>query len=272
MVLLTGLILLPFTVLGQLNNQKPKKIQNVGIDEHLGDSIPLDLTFATSTGDSVTLGSLMEDDKPVILNPVYYNCPMLCSMVINAIYQGVQKVEWNPGAEFNIITFSINPEEDYTVAAATKDSILQKFDRKGAAKGWHFLTGKKPAIQTLANAVGFGYEKLEAKGQFAHSASIMFLSPQGVITRYLYGISYTDLDIRNALYDAADGNIGSTIDKVILYCYVYNADSNSYVPVAWRIMQIGGLITFIILGGFLAFLWLGNKFTNNKKKQINGSA
>jgi protein SCO1/2 len=259
------ILLQPLTTFAQLNKQKPKEVQNVGVDEHLGDTIPIDLTFATSKGDSVTLAELMEDDKPVILNPVYYDCPMLCSMVINAIYQGVNDVKWNPGADYNIITFSFNPEEDYKVAASKKDSILQKFNRKGAAEGWYFLTGKEDAIRKLTASVGFKYEKLEAKGQYAHSAAIMFLSPKGVVTRYLYGIDYKEFDIRNGLYEAADGEIGSTIDKIVLYCYVYEPDSNSYVPVAWRIMKIGGYLTMAALGIFLGFMWFGHKFTNKKK-------
>jgi protein SCO1/2 len=256
----------------QLNNQKPKQVQNVGIDEHLGDKIPLDLKFAASSGDSVTLESLFEEDKPVLLNPVYYNCPMLCSMVINAVYQGVNDVKWNPGEDFDIITFSINPDEDFRVAASVKDSILQKFDRKGASDGWHFLTGKQEAIAELTDAVGFNYERLEKKGQFAHSAAVMFLSPNGTITRYLYGINYKEFDIRNGLYEAADGEIGSTIEKVVLYCFVYDADANSYVAVAWRIMQISGFVTMAALGIFLGFMWFGHKFRKNKKQTTNGSA
>lgn len=270
--LIFSLFLHPLTAFAQLNKQKPKEIQNVGIEEHLGETIPLDLVFATSKGDSVTLAELMQNDKPVILNPVYYECPMLCSMVINAIYQGVDNVKWNPGDDYNIITFSFNAEEDYRLAAATKDSLLQKFDRKGAAEGWHFLTGKQQAIKKLTDAIGFKYEKLDAKGQFAHAAAIMFLSPEGKLTRYLYGINYKEFDIRNGLYEAADGEIGSTIEKVALYCYVYDPDSNSYVPVAWRIMQIGGFITAAAVAMFLGFMWLGNKFTNNKKIKNNGSA
>jgi len=221
------ILLQPLTAFAQLNKQKPQKVQNAGIEEHLGDTVPLDLMFATSKGDSVTLAELMQDDKPVILNPVYYNCPMLCSMVINAIYNGVDDVKWNPGDDYNIITFSINPDEDYTLAASVKDSILQKFDRRGAADGWHFLTGKQQAIKKLTDAVGFNYKKLDDKGQFAHSAAIMFLSPKGTITRYLYGINYKEFDIRNGLYEAADGEIVSTIDQVLLYCYVYDADANN---------------------------------------------
>jgi protein SCO1/2 len=266
------ILLQPLTAFAQLNKQKPQKVQNAGIEEHLGDTVPLDLMFATSKGDSVTLAELMQDDKPVILNPVYYNCPMLCSMVINAIYNGVDDVKWNPGDDYNIITFSINPDEDYTLAASVKDSILQKFDRRGAADGWHFLTGKQQAIKKLTDAVGFNYKKLDDKGQFAHSAAIIFLSPKGTITRYLYGINYKEFDIRNGLYEAADGEIGSTVDQVLLYCYVYDADANSYVPVAWRIMQIGGFITVAVLGIFLGFMWFGHKFTNNKEKETNGSA
>lgn len=264
------LFLQPLAGFGQLNNKKPQAVQDVGIDEHLGETIPLDLKFANSSGDSVTIGSLMEDGKPVLLNPVYYNCPMLCSMVINAVYDGVNDVKWNPGNQFNIITFSINPDEDYKLAATVKDSIMQRFDRKGAEDGWHFLSGNGEAIQELTDAIGFKYQKLQQKQEYAHSAAVMFLSPQGVITRYLYGIKYNEFDIRNGLYEAADGEIGSTADRVLLYCYVYDADSNSYVPVAWRIMQIGGFITVAVLGIFLGFMWFGNKLKNNKN--TNGSS
>lgn len=271
-LVLTCMLLQPLTVFAQLNKQKPQEVQNVGVEEHLGDTIPLDLTFATSEGDSVTLAELIQDDKPVILNPVYYNCPMLCSMVINAIYQGVEDVKWNPGDDYNIITFSFNPDEDYRLAASVKDSIMQKFNREGAAEGWHFLTGNEQTIRKLTESVGFKYEKVDNKEQYAHSAAIMFLSPKGIITRYLYGINYKEFDIRNGLYEAADGEIGSTLEKVALYCYVYDADSNSYVPVAWRVMQVGGFIIVLALGIFLGFMWFGHKFTNNKKKELNGSA
>lgn len=269
-----SLILLPFSVTAQLNKQKPKNLQDVGINEHLGEQIPLDLKFADSSGDSVTLGSLMQDDKPILLNPVYYKCPMLCSMVMDAVFKGVNDLKWTPGNEYNIITFSIDPEENYELAASTKDSLIAKFGRKSAEKGWYFLSGKKDAINKLTDAIGFEYKKVDDTEQFAHSAAIMFLSPDGILTRYLYGIKFDEFSLRNALYEAADGEIGSTVDQVLLYCYQYDPDSKSYVPVAWRIMKLGGFATALILGIFLGLLWFKEKNSKNDKNIniTNGSA
>lgn len=197
---------------------------------------------------------------------------MLCSMVIDAIFSGVRNLKWTPGDEYNIITFSIDPGEDHRLAASTKDSLMKQLDRKGAAEGWHFLTGNEETIRTLTDAVGFKYEKVESTGEYAHSAAVMFLSPDGLISRYLYGIKFDEFNFRNALYEAADGDIGSVTDRVLLYCYQYDADSNSYVAVAWRIMKLGGFATMLILGIFLGLLWLKEKKSTNDKKIITTNA
>lgn len=258
------LLLHAATASAQLNKQKPKNLRDVGIEEHPGEQVPLDLRFETSEGDSVTLGDLFKDGKPVLLNPVYYNCPMLCTLVTDAVFSGIKNLKWSPGDDFTIITFSIDPGETRELAAETKKSYIDKLENMPkAADGWYFLTGGREQIRQLTEAVGFNYEKLEEKQQYAHSASIMFLTPEGEISRYLYGIKFDEFNIRNALYDAADGNIGSTVDKVVMYCYQYDPDSNSYVPVAWRFMQIGGLVTFLILGIFLGFLWMREKNSSN---------
>lgn len=269
-----SMLLHPFSVTAQLNKQKPKNLQDVGIEEHLGENIPLNLKFAASDGDSVTLGALMKGDKPVLLNPVYYNCPMLCSMVIDAVFTGVNELKWTPGKEYNIITFSIDPAEDYELAASVKDSLIAKFGRENAGDGWYFLSGKKDAIKKLTEAIGFRYKKVENTNQYAHSAAIMFLSPGGRLTRYLYGIKFDEFNLRNALYEAADGEIGSAVDQVLLYCYQYDPDSQSYVPVAWRIMKLGGFATALILGIFLGLLWWKEKNSKNDKNIniTNGSA
>lgn len=266
------LFLHPDTVFGQLNKQKPRDLQNVGIEEKLGETLPGELRFATSEGDSISLSELLAGDKPVLLNPVYYECPQLCTMVIDAVLKGVRDVNWNPGTDYRIVTFSFDPGEDHKLAAENKTRIMDKLDREGAAEGWYFLTGKQPAIRALTKAIGFKYEKLERGSDYAHGAAIMFASPDGVLTRYLYGIGFTGFNIRNALYEAADGNIGSTVEQALLYCYQYDPDSRSYVPVAWRVMRLGGLVTLLFLGIFLAFLWLREKRGDGdrsvNKKQI----
>ncbi|MEL7832405.1 SCO family protein [Fodinibius sp. Rm-B-1B1-1] len=268
-----SLFLLPKISFGQLNQQKPRQLDDVGVEERLGDQIPLNLTFANAKGDSIKLKELFTDGKPVLLNPVYYECPQLCSMIKEAIFKGVKDLKWSPGKEYNIVTFSFDPNEKTSLAADNKKRFLNKLDRNSAEEGWHFLTGSKDNIQQLTEAIGFKKQRLE-NGQYAHGAAIMFLSPDGKITRYLYGLKYDEFDLRNALYDAADGNVGSTAEQVLLYCYQYDADSNSYVPVAWRFMQVGGFATMLILGIFLGFMWLKHRYSNNEKqiKETNGRA
>ncbi len=267
------LFLKPISANAQLNKQKPKRLQDVGVTEKLGEKIPLDLIFVNAEGDSVTLKELVENGKPVLLNPVYYECPQLCSMVKEAIYKAVKDLKWSPGKEYNIVTFSFDPNEGSKLASENKQRYINKLDRKDAEKGWHFLTSNKENIQLLTEAVGFEYEKLQ-NNQFAHGAAIMFISPDGTITRYLYGLKFDEFNFRNALYEAADGNIGSTAEQVLLYCYQYDADSNSYVPVAWRIMKLGGFATMLILGIFLGFMWVRHRYSNNAKqiKETNGRA
>ncbi|MDZ7682310.1 MAG: SCO family protein [Fodinibius sp.] len=272
-ILFISLLLHPVLSFAQLNKQKPKKLDDVGVTEKLGKKVPLDAKFANAEGDSVTLRKLMSDGKPALLNPVYYECPQLCSMIKEAIFKGVKDLKWDPGKEYNIVTFSFDPDEGQALASKNKEKYLNKLGRKGAEDGWHFLTGKKKSIQQLTEAVGFDFRKLQ-NGQYAHGAAIMFLSPNGTITRYLYGLKFDEFNMRNALYEAADGNIGSTAEQVLLYCYQYDADSNSYVPVAWRIMKIGGFATMIILGIFLGFMWMRHRYSNTEKKikESNGLA
>lgn len=250
----------------QLNQGKPAVLENVEVEEKLGDVIPTDLRFANSEGDSVRIGDLMESGKPVLLNPLYYECPILCSLVLDAVFDVVHELEWTPGEDYTIISFSIDPEETPDLAASTKQDYLNRLGRPGAPEGWHFLTGKPSSIDKLTEAVGFRYQYDETTGEYMHPASIMMISPEGVITRYLYGMNFKEFDLRNALYEAADGRIGSTIDKVLLYCYTYDPSSQSYVPVAINIMKLGGLATVIILGIFLGILWRREKRSSQLPK------
>lgn len=263
---LLAVLSLPFNAAAQHNNAQPEALQGVGIDEHLGDFIPLDAKFATSSGDSVTIGSLLVDGKPVILNPLYFECPMLCGLVIDGVMNVVDDLAWKPGSDYQIISVSIDSDEDHIMAAEYKSKFTSKINKEVDTSGWHFLTGNKNEIDKLVDAVGFKYTEVAGTGEYAHSAAIMMLSPAGKITRYLYGIQYNEFDVRNALYDAADGQIGSTLEKVLMYCYQYDANSNSYVPVAINIMKIGGLATLIILGIFLGLLWLRDNRKNVTSK------
>ena len=259
---LFAVLSLPFDGLAQNNRTQPEALQGVGIDEHLGEFIPLDAKFATTSGDSVTIGSLLKEGKPIILNPLYFECPMLCGLVIDGVLNVADDLAWSIGEEYQIISISIDPNEDHLLAKEYKEKYTSRLNKSFAQDGWTFLTGNKKEIDKIIDAVGFKYNEVEGTGEFAHSAAIIMLSPDGKITRYLYGIQYNEFDVRNALYESADGKIGSTLEKVLLYCYQYDPDSNSYAPVAINIMKIGGLATLIILGIFLGLLWIREKGKN----------
>lgn len=268
---LFAVLSLPFNGYAQKNRTQPEALQGVGIDEHLGEYIPLDAKFATTNGDSVTIGSLLKDGIPVILNPLYFECPMLCGLVIDGVVNVAGQLAWTIGEEYQIISVSIDPSENHVLAKKYKDKYTSKIPKAFAEDGWTFLTGNKKEIDKIIDAVGFKYNEVEGTGEFAHSAAIIMLSPDGKITRYLYGIQYNEFDVRNALYESADGKIGSTLEKVLLYCYQYDPDSNSYAPVAINIMKIGGLATLIILGIFLGLLWLRDSRKSTVLKETHNT-
>lgn len=259
-ILLMVSVLLCFNdVNGQLNQHRPEVLEQIGVDEKLGDTIPLDIEFVTSDGVTVMLGDLIEEGKPVLLNPLYYECPVLCNLVVESVFKVVDELIWSPGEDYTIISFSIDPEEDYKIAKTNKDLYVDKLNKPNAGKGWHFLTSDQESIKALTDAIGFRYTYDERTGEYLHLASIMMLSPEGVVTRYLYGASFREFDLRNALYEAADGTIGSTLDQILLYCFTYDPSSQSYVPVAMNIMKLGGLATLIFLGIFLGVFWRREK-------------
>lgn len=253
-------------VSAQLNQSKPQILEDVGVDEKLGDTIPLDLQFANSAGDTVRLGELIESEKPVLLNPLYYECPTLCSLVLDAVYKVVDQLVWSPGEDYTIISFSIDPQEGPELAAQNKELYLRDLDRPKASDGWHFLTGDQEAISALTESLGFRYKYDEQTGEYVHPASIMMVSPEGTISRYLYGLEFREMDLRNALHEAAGGKIGSPVDKVVLYCFSYDPASQSYVPVAMNIMKLGGLATVVILGIFLGIFWRRERRSSQSSK------
>ncbi len=251
---------------GQLNTEKPALLDDVGVEEKLGENIPMELTFATSEGDSITIADLMKEGKPVLLNPLYYECPTLCGFVLDAVLNVVHELSWSPGNEYTIISYSIDPTEKSELAAKNKAEVMSDLDRTGAEDGWHFLTGNEEEIQALSDAVGFNYKYDENTGEYIHVASIMLISPEGTITRYLYGLNMQEFDLRNALYEAANGKIGSTLERAVLYCFEYDPSSQSYVPIAINIMKLGGLATMLILGIFLTILWRRNSGSSQPPK------
>ncbi|MBN8587907.1 MAG: SCO family protein [Rhodothermia bacterium] len=249
----------------KIQNTAPEIQQATGIDEHLGAFIPLDATFRDEEGKTVKLSSYFKGEKPVLLNFAYHTCPLLCHYVLDGIVAGAKSMPWVPGKEYEIISISIQPTETPELAKRQKKNYLAKLNKIGAEKGWHFLTGDEAEIRKVANTVGFRYKWDEKSKQFSHSAAIMLLSGEGKISRYLYGIRYSSKDLRNGLLEAAEGKVGTTIDKVFLWCYHYDPTEKSYVLNAYRLMQIGMGIVLTLVAVGLVWYWK----TESKTKSLN---
>jgi protein SCO1/2 len=259
--------------------QAPPGLENVGVDEHLERRIPLNLPFRDHTGRRVTLGELVRGERPVLLNLVYHSCPSFCSLVLDGTEAVLAQQPWTVGEDFDVITVSIDPRDTPEVAADRRRRTLYRYGRDAAETGWHFLVadetlsereltgayGLYPEIERLAEAVGFRYQWMPAQRQYAHPGVIMLLTPDGRVARYLYGLEYPVGDVRLGLIEASEGRSISTVERVMLYCYRYDAAEQEYVVIAWRVMQIGGGLTVLLLGGFLGFFWRREL----KKKRAN---
>lgn len=234
----------------QRNDSVPDPLREVTVEPHLGDRLPLDLEFVDDTGAGVTLADLV-DDRPLILAPVYYNCPMLCSMVMRGITRTLRVLEFEPGREFDLVAFSIDPTETPEDAAQVKAQHLEEYGKPETAAGWRFLTGGADSTAALAQAVGFGYEYIEESGEYAHSAAIMVITPDGRIASYHLGIDYPARDLRLALVEAAGGEIGSWVDQALLFCYRYDPTIGKYTFAAWTTVRVAGLATLAVLVTFV---------------------
>lgn len=232
-------------------NSKPPILQKVGLDQHLGQQIPLDLTFNDEAGQAVELRQYF-GSKPVILALVYFQCPMLCSQVqagLAGALNGI--VRFNVGRDFNVLTVSFDPRDQPKDAANDKKVYLSRYRRAGAEQGWHFLTGRKDQIDALAAAVGFRFVWDQQAQQFAHASGIMLLTPDGRLTQYYYGIDYPPRDIQLGLIEASQGRIGNLADEVLLYCFHYDPTQARYSATVFNILRLTAAVTLLLLGGFI---------------------
>lgn len=242
-----------------VQNRSPLEYEGVDVVEHLGERLPLDLAFRDEAGADVRLGDYFGQGKPVLITLVYFNCPMLCSMVLNGALEGMRELGWTPGEDFEVVTVSISPTETPELARDKKANYLERLGLPGADKGWHFLTGTGDNIKALAGALGFGYRYDPSTQDYAHGAAIFFAAADGVITRYLYGVQFPAKQLRLALVEAGRGEVGSVVDKVLMRCFMYEPAHKKYGFYIWGAMRLGGLLTIFILGGFLLLLWRGER-------------
>jgi protein SCO1 len=225
---------------------RPELLKEVGIDQKLNDQIPLDLTFNDEHGNPVQLRQFF-GRKPVILSLVYFNCPMLCTQVLNGLTSSLKLQSLDAGKDFNILTISIDPTDKPLIAEARQEMYTGMYGRPGAAQGWRFLTGEDAQIKQLASAVGFRYAFDSDSKQYAHASAIMVLTSEGKISRYLYGISYPVRDLRLALVEASEGKIGTPVDSILLFCYHYDPHTGKYGLLISRVIQAGGGLTILLL-------------------------
>jgi protein SCO1/2 len=248
----------------QAIKENDANLEQIDVEEKLGDTIPLDLTFTDDRGEDITLGKYFNKGKPVVLILGYYTCPMLCNLVMNGLSDVLRDIPWRPGYEFQIVSVSIDPTETDLVASAKKENYIKSIGKPGISNGWDFLTGPAENSKKLADAVGFKYFYVEDRDQYAHPAVLVILSPDGKITRYLYGIEFVERDFKLAITEASEGKVGSTIDKLILYCYHYDAEEGSYTLFAENVMRLGGIATVILLAVFFFFLFLHERRKKHK--------
>ncbi|HVM96499.1 MAG TPA: SCO family protein [Candidatus Acidoferrales bacterium] len=232
---------------------QPEILRDVSIDQRLNEQVPLDLTFRDEAGNTVQLGKYF-GSKPVILSLAYYECPMLCTLVLNGVASALKVLSFDIGKEYEVVTVSFDPREKPELAAAKKKNYVKEYGRAGAESGWHFLTGDQESIRRLTEAVGFRYKWDPDTKQFAHAAGIIVLTPQGRISRYFYGVEFAPRDLRLGLIEAADNKIGTAVDQLLLYCFHYDPKTGRYGALAINSVRLGGLVTVVALTSFVVVM------------------
>jgi protein SCO1/2 len=232
------------------SSQVPLALQQVSFEQRLNEQLPLDLEFRDESGRIVKLGEYF-GRKPVVLTFVYYECPMLCTQVLNGLESALRVLNETVGKEFDVVTVSFDPKETSVLAAGKKKAYLERYKRPEAEQGWHFLTGEQASIDALTKAAGFNYAWDDASHQFAHASGIVVTTPAGKVSRYFFGIDFSPRDVKFALIESSNEKIGSLADRLLLYCYHYDPAKGNYGFVAMRAVRIGGAVTILALVGFV---------------------
>ena len=227
--------------------------ENVAIEQRTGEPIPMDLEFVDDSGRIVRLGDYF-GDKPVVLTPVYYSCPMLCNLILDGMVRTASDLRFDIGDQYEVVTFSFDHRETTEMARAKKDLYTRRYGREGVEKGWHFLTADQPTIRSLMDAIGFRFGYDQTLDQYAHPAGIVVVTPDGKISRYFYGFEFSSRDLRLGLVEAGEGKVGSPVDQVLLLCYSYDPATGKYSRVAMDAVRVGGTVTAVGVFGFIFFM------------------
>jgi len=246
-----GLLLVAVSAIaGAHDNSRPEALRDVAFEQKLNQPIPLDLKFRDETGTSVELKQYF-GRRPVLLNFVYYKCRDLCPLLLDGMVRTMRALSFEIGNQFEVVTVSFDPGDDAKLAAAKKSEFSQRYGRRGAQSGWHFLTGDAAAIEKLTRAVGFQFHYIAESGEFGHATGIVVLTPGGMTSRYYYGIDFSPRDLRLGLIEAAAGKIGSPIDQLLLFCFHYNPITGKYGLLISNVIKLAGGLTVLLLAGFV---------------------
>ncbi|MEZ5351354.1 MAG: SCO family protein [Bryobacteraceae bacterium] len=241
--------------------EPPGQLKDVGIDQKLNSQLPMDAQFLDEEGNAIRLGQLF-GKRPVVLALVYYECPMLCTMVLNGTLRAARALKLNAGADYDVVAISFDPEETPNLALRKKEEYLERYNRPGAEQGWHFLTGDAVNIKRVTEAAGFRFRRDETTRQWAHASTIMVATPEGRLAQYFFGVEYSARDLRLGLVEAAQGRIGNAVDQVLLYCFHYDPATGKYSLVIMNILRAGGAATVL---GLLVF-WFA-QYRRGRRKQ-----
>ncbi len=239
----------------------PRALEGVGIDQQLDRQLPLQLTFRDEFGQNVQLSSFFHPGKPVILAPVYYRCPMLCTQILTGLESSLKAVSFDPGRDFEVVAFSFDPKDTPETAAAKKQLYLKRYGRPGTQNGWHFLTGDDTNIRALTDAMGFHYKYDPSTQQFAHASGVMIATPEGKLSRYFYGVEFAPRDVRLGLVEASQNKIGSPVDQILLFCYHYDPATGKYGALTMKLMRFAGALFVLICGTFLLIAFRKEKLS-----------
>jgi protein SCO1/2 len=231
----------------------PGALLGVGIDQKLDQQIPLNLVFNDEAGRPVSLARFFQAKKPVILAPVYYRCPMLCTQILTGLESALKAVSFNPGQDFEVVAVSFDPKDTPELAAAKKQMYFKRYGRPNTANGWHFLTGDEANIKPFMDSIGFHYKYDPKTDQYAHASAIMVVTPDGRVSKYFYGVEYSPRDIRLGLVEASQDKIGTPVDAILLFCYHYDPATGKYGALAMNMVRFGGA-AFVLFGGLFLLI------------------
>ena len=231
----------------------PKELEGLEVTDQRGVVLPMQSALVDENGKAITLGELFADGRPKLVQLGYMKCPMLCGLALNGLVRGMQGLDWSVGDQFDVLFISINPDETFELAAAKRKGYAAEYARAGGEKGWRFLTGSEASVRGIANAVGFPYRKMD-NGEYAHPAAVFVVTGDGRLAQYLPGVAQSPSDLRLALTDAGEGKLGSTFDQFVFWCHQFDPSKGGYVLWAYRVMQLAGALTLLVLGSVVWML------------------